>query len=170
MMFTQWFAEHCSHAKFLFKTDDDVFVYTPNLLQILSTTEQIQTRYWLGLYKCCDNCEVVRDPEHKWYVSHRDYAPKVYPHYCDGKAYILSKDLVMGVNAVSRHATFLPIEDAFVGVCLSKLEGPGVTIQEFATMLDSTQYAHMKGTIISHRYPIDTYIDTWYVLTKGMKI
>ena len=34
----QWYTKYCSNANFLFKTDDDIYLHIPNIVNLLNTT------------------------------------------------------------------------------------------------------------------------------------
>ncbi|CAL8240281.1 unnamed protein product [Gadus morhua 'NCC'] len=61
-----------------------------------------------------------RDPDSKHYLPAGAYPPPVFPDYCSGTAYVLSRSALLKVSlaaAASPLSTPLPPEDVFVGLC-----------------------------------------------------
>jgi len=64
----RWIDQHCSHAKFVLKTDDDIFVNMFSLLRLLKKMAR-EARRPNGLLMCCvwDSMPVQRSG--KWKVG-----------------------------------------------------------------------------------------------------
>ena len=115
----KWITENCSGAKYVVKTDDDVFV------------DMIHLPAYLGFYNLEANspqfflCYVitdqhpVRDPDHprkKWFVSREEYSRDDFPNYCSGTAYVTNLDTVKNVLGRCRTSALpaLFIDDVLV--------------------------------------------------------
>ncbi|NXG73251.1 B3GL1 acetylgalactosaminyltransferase, partial [Baryphthengus martii] len=115
----RWVAEFCSNARFLMKTDADVFINTANLVKLLlklNSSENIFTGYPLignfayrGFYK-------------KRYISYDDYPFELYPPYCSGMGYVLDAKLALRIYELMGHIKPIKFEDVYVGICLNILK------------------------------------------------
>lgn len=68
-MMLKWVTSNCNQAKYLMKTDDDMFVNVPLLMQTLRSQTQGETL--LGSLIC--NAKPISDPKNKWWVVIRYY-------------------------------------------------------------------------------------------------
>ncbi|NWI65911.1 B3GL1 acetylgalactosaminyltransferase, partial [Todus mexicanus] len=119
IMAFRWAAEFCSTARFLMKTDDDVFVNTANLVKLLlklNSSENVFTGYPLidnfayrGFYK-------------KRYISYDEYPFRLYPPYCSGMGYVVDGKLALRIYQLMGHIRPIKFEDVYVGICLSILK------------------------------------------------
>uniref|UniRef100_A0A8B9Q9B5 Hexosyltransferase n=1 Tax=Apteryx owenii TaxID=8824 RepID=A0A8B9Q9B5_APTOW len=119
IMAFRWVTEFCSNARFLMKTDADVFINTGNLVKFLlklNSSENIFTGYPLidnfayrGFYK-------------KTYISYDEYPFRLFPPYCSGMGYILDGKLALRIYELMSHIKPIKFEDVYVGICLSILK------------------------------------------------
>lgn len=122
MMGMEWARRHCQTARFFMKTDSDVFVNTPHLLQLLSSKPS--QRFFSG--QVMQHIQPIQDKSSKWYISPQEFASPVFPNYCSGTGYVFSADLTSLICQVANSVPFLKLEDAFVGLCLARLGVPPV--------------------------------------------
>ncbi|XP_072113514.1 beta-1,3-galactosyltransferase 4 [Mobula birostris] len=128
LMVLGWAREHCPEARFLLKADDDVFVNVRALvthLAALSPPEPgpgpprphspAEPDLYLGRVHA--GVRVERDPDSPYYVPEAAYPAPVYPHYCSGTAYVLSRGAAAKVLAAAHRLPLIRVEDAFVGMC-----------------------------------------------------
>ncbi|XP_068020373.1 UDP-GalNAc:beta-1,3-N-acetylgalactosaminyltransferase 1 [Melanerpes formicivorus] len=119
IMAFQWLTEFCSSARFLMKTDDDVFINTPNLVKFLlrlNSSEDVFTGYPL-----LDNF-AYRGFYRRRYISYREYPFRLYPPYCSGMGYILDGRLALRAYELMSHVKPIKFEDVYVGICLNLLK------------------------------------------------
>ncbi|XP_061861355.1 UDP-GalNAc:beta-1,3-N-acetylgalactosaminyltransferase 1 [Colius striatus] len=119
IMAFQWVTEFCSNARFLMKTDADVFINTANLVKFLlklNSSEDVFTGYPLignfayrGFYR-------------KTYISYTEYPYKLYPPYCSGMGYVLDVKLALRIYKLMSHIKPIKFEDVYVGICLNILK------------------------------------------------
>ena len=62
-MMLKWVTTNCQQAKYLMKTDDDMFVNIPMLLKILKAKSQ-SAGTLIGSLIC--NARPISDPKNKW--------------------------------------------------------------------------------------------------------
>lgn len=108
----KWFVYNCPNANFLLKTDDDVFVNTPFLLNYLENPSDQQLHKRDLIY--CDIVEgrnPIRSDDSKWYVTREEFADDHYPNYCLGYAVLYSADAVFKLYQAGQTLSFFWIED-----------------------------------------------------------
>ncbi|XP_078521491.1 UDP-GalNAc:beta-1,3-N-acetylgalactosaminyltransferase 1-like isoform X2 [Lissotriton helveticus] len=118
IMAFQWVSQFCSNAKYIMKTDSDVFINTPNMLNFLLAFNSSDSLF-TG-YPFIDNF-AQRSTYHKAYISYEEYPFRIYPPYCSGLGYVLSGKLALKIYEVMSHVKPIKIEDAYVGMCLKVL-------------------------------------------------
>ena len=122
-----WANKHCAHVQFVMKTDDDVYVNIPGLLDVLMAEKK---DFSLGKLK--KDAPPFRNKDNKWYISYEDYPNTTYPDYYNGPGYVLSMKYVRGILNIYPNVHFLPFEDVFVGLCLKRL---GLRLRDTALYL-----------------------------------
>ncbi|NWW65352.1 B3GL1 acetylgalactosaminyltransferase, partial [Ifrita kowaldi] len=167
IMAFQWFSEFCSNARFFMKTDDDVFINTPNLVKLLlqlNSSENVFTGYPLiGNF-------AYRGFDRKRSISYEEYPFKLYPPYCSGLGYILDGKLALRAYELMSHVKPLKFEDVYVGICLNLLK-VNVTIPEDAEQFflykikfDTCKYRHL---IAAHDLTPSELIQAWQDLSAN---
>ncbi|XP_061580941.1 N-acetyllactosaminide beta-1,3-N-acetylglucosaminyltransferase 2-like isoform X2 [Cololabis saira] len=119
VLFLQWFGRRCRRARYVLKGDDDVFVNTPRVLQLLAGLDQVQTQD-LFLGDVISAAAPHRDPQLKYFVPESVFEGS-YPPYAGGGGYLLSGELALRLLAASRRVALYPIDDVYTGMCLQKL-------------------------------------------------
>ncbi|XP_046348535.2 beta-1,3-galactosyltransferase 5-like [Haliotis rufescens] len=115
----QWATLYCQNAKFVFKTDDDMWINVPQLLKLTNYHWDFLQSGVLG--SCGYWHTVIRDKLSKFYVSLEEYPYSYYPRYCSGSGYVTSMAVARQVVFISPHVPFLKFEDAYFGLCLNVL-------------------------------------------------
>lgn len=146
IMAFRWVTEFCSNARFLMKTDDDVFINTANLVKFLlklNSSDHVFTGYpridnfaYRGLYK-------------RRYISYHEYPFQWFPPYCSGMGYILDGKLALRIYGLMSHIKPIKVEDVYVGICLNILK-VNITLPEdsqqfflYRVNFDLCQYRHL---------------------------
>lgn len=130
----KWAEEFCASANFVLKVDDDVYI------NIFTLATEIEGRF--GLSKgsahliCCGHIfhknEVIRDEASKYHVSREEWLRDgVYPPFCSGAAYMVSRDVSRDLVRLSTSERFFKLDDVFItavlrqrlGILLNKFEG-----------------------------------------------
>lgn len=85
---------HCSQAKYILKTDDDVFVNMPLLKNFL--TVDLSPFGASNVLFCTvkKDTKVLRSYRSKWRVGFEEYPLRTYPPYCPGWVILYSPDVV----------------------------------------------------------------------------
>jgi len=114
VMALKWTVYYCPGARYLLKTDDDVFVNTPALLDFLS---QDLSPWGFRRLILCENFTfqfVIRSLKSKWRVSPQEYPGKMYPPYCHGWVVLYSQDVVFLLYREAQRTEYFWVEDVHV--------------------------------------------------------
>ena len=115
-------------AKYTLKTDDDVYVRIPKVLEYLVSQGSPSRFYGGGTYR---GSVVVRSPGGKWSVSKKYFPEDVFPPFNAGAFILFSMDLLGGLmNYVYIRKPF-HTDDAYIGVAIRHLKVKVVHILSF---------------------------------------
>lgn len=116
----EWSAVHCNRARFLLKTDDDMYINFPVLLPILDNPKH-QKKAIIG--KVAKKWKPIRNTTSKYYISPAQFKPTLYPDFNTGPAYVLTNDVIEPLYRESLEGVFFKLEDVYVtGMMASKLK------------------------------------------------
>ncbi len=99
------------NVSWIFKTDDDVFLNIPILINLIKT---LKPPIYAGhiLYKT----RPIRKKELKWFVSKEDWPKKHFPTYALGAGYLISNDLFHCFIDNLKKKIYLHCEDVNTGI------------------------------------------------------
>ncbi|XP_014221006.1 beta-1,3-galactosyltransferase 5 [Trichogramma pretiosum] len=132
----KWITQHCSSAKYILKTDDDVFVHTQALLDFLRDPDLIDGQDEpVILCSQPSSLRVLRSWRSKWHTTPREYKDKYYPPYCLGWSVLYSAEAARRLYEAAEGEAFFWIDDVFVtGILAKKI---GVRPQRMAGLVSS---------------------------------
>lgn len=111
VMALKWFNNNCPNVKFLLKMDDDVFLNTPVLYDLLET-DYIDRKDFVFCYKR------IREPVlrnfTKWMVTFDEYPDEYYPTYCPGYSIVYSNDTIPRFYQQAQMTKLFWIDDVHV--------------------------------------------------------
>ncbi len=119
VLFLEWFSHNCPHAQFILKGDDDVFVNTLRIIDLLEGLSENKAKD-LFIGDVISNAAPHRDRKLKYFVPESVFVGR-YPPYAGGGGYLYSGDLALRLYNVSRQVVLYPIDDVYTGMCLKKL-------------------------------------------------
>ncbi|KFB48699.1 AGAP006142-PA-like protein [Anopheles sinensis] len=111
VMALKWFTYHCPGARYLLKTDDDVFINTPVLYDVL---ERVAPQQNLLLCQLVTKLAVKRTHRSKWFVSWREYPAPYYPPHCPGYSILYSHDVARQLYHEAQRQPFFWIDDVHI--------------------------------------------------------
>ncbi|GAB6028313.1 hypothetical protein CHUAL_002486 [Chamberlinius hualienensis] len=140
VMGLKWVSHYCRCAKYVFKTDDDIFV------DIFQMVNYLKSRYGLAspprnLMMCFiyRKAYVKRSRRSKWYVSVKEYKEHYYPTYCAGWGIIMSADVVYNLYMESFKIPYFWVDDVLVtGLLAQRI---GITHTELNNKIPISQRA-----------------------------
>ena len=116
----KWASLQCRTAKFVLKTDDDMFVNVPAILKVAKANANLLKTHVVG--NCLQRPHPIRNKNSKWYTSVESFPGKLFnAGYCAGTGYLTSLNVVKRVFEVSPNVPFFHLEDVYVGFCIRKL-------------------------------------------------
>ncbi|XP_044124330.1 N-acetyllactosaminide beta-1,3-N-acetylglucosaminyltransferase 2-like isoform X1 [Bufo gargarizans] len=118
-LFLGWARTYCAKATYILKGDDDVFVRTPNIVQVLSLLSS-HRRHSLYMGHVVKLAKPYRDPQSKYYIPISFYMG-IYPPYAGGGGYVFSGSLTPWLYLVSHFVLPFPIDDVYTGMCFMVL-------------------------------------------------
>lgn len=111
----RWAISRCAKAKYLLKTDDDLFPNFPALHRIFTCYEQRNqtAAQWLGTKM---TYPALRTGSRN-IATYEEFPGVHYPYYASGTRYAMSMDVVHAMSAMTERVPLLPIEDVYIGIC-----------------------------------------------------
>ncbi|KAI0207186.1 Lactosylceramide 1,3-N-acetyl-beta-D-glucosaminyltransferase [Lamellibrachia satsuma] len=168
----KWVSNFCGHAKFVLKTDDDIFVNMFTLLRHLKSLYNLKTNSQ-GLLMCLVwyRMKVMRTG--KWKVPKSEFKDDYYPTYCSGSAYIMSVDVAIAMHRVSYDVPFFWVDDFYI-TGLLPLKAGNIKHKQFMStyVLDGTKLREKftgpqwYSYIFSHVHDLDAVQAVWSELVK----
>ena len=146
-----WIDRYCSGAKYILKTDDDVFVNVRNLLALTRTYSRELEDNVVG---ACRERVPVRNERSRYFASVLSYPHPMYPPLCSGTGYVTSMAVVRKILHVTPDVPFFHLEDVYIGLCLAHrgigtLTHPGFhpTVTEEFNLCDLKGEGHITGHV-----------------------
>ena len=172
IMALKWITDHCSHAKFVLKTDDDIFVNMFNLISHFKSWENHGKQVEKLLYCLVwTRMKVMRDPKSKWYISKEEFADDYFPTYCSGSAYMFSTDVIIDMYKASLDTGFFWVDDFYItGMLAAKV---GVQHQKFnsvyvlgpSTFLEKfTEEPKWRTLVFGHVHNMNAILQVWQTI------
>lgn len=162
LMGFKWALTHCNKTRFVFKTDDDMYVNVPMLVNItLSHAQQLQTA--VGGNCHLNNQRPIRDKLSKWYASNASYPQELYPGFCSGTGYITSIDVVRKIYQISKNVPFFHLEDIYISLCIKQLGYQLLPLYGFHNNRVRIDYCSYKSGLVvtSHELSPALLKDVW---------
>ena len=158
----QWLKHYCSEARFALKSDDDMYINLPVLVQELYKRKE--TKFFL----CCSFTDAppIRDKLSKWYTSYEEYKYKYFPKYCSGTAYSFSVNIVTELHEMTKKTTFLKMEDVYItGLLPQTLNIPVIHHNGFWFLKRKSSGCEYKNAISGH----EVSVEDMYVIYAQLK-
>ncbi|XP_059056043.1 beta-1,3-galactosyltransferase 5-like [Achroia grisella] len=163
----EWIDTYCPRVPKILKTDDDMFINVPRLLQFASAPSRVNaTKTIWG--KVVKKSLPKRTTRSKYYVSPVQFPGKVFPDFATGPAYLITADAIGPLLAAASSERYIRLEDVFVtGVLANKL---GIKRQHAPEFYNKKVAAHpcavQRGVAI-HMVRYHEQFDLWRKLLDG---
>uniref|UniRef100_A0A8C5MWC8 Hexosyltransferase n=1 Tax=Leptobrachium leishanense TaxID=445787 RepID=A0A8C5MWC8_9ANUR len=118
-LFLGWAKKRCPGVGYILKGDDDVFVWTPDIVHHLSMLDGNEPRA-LYMGDVVTSAKPYRDPRSKYYIP-AAYYTGLYPPYAGGGGYVFSGVFIPWLYLVSQFVAPFPIDDVYTGMCFMAL-------------------------------------------------
>lgn len=154
----EWADVHCPKAKYILKTDDDMFINVPKLLTFLDKHKDKRTIYG----RLAKKWKPIRNKKSKYYVSVDQFAAGVFPSFTTGPAYVLTGDIVHELYVRSLKTVYLKLEDVFTtGIVAKSLNVKRVQANEFVNRRISFNPCNIRNAISVHMIKSNEQFDLW---------
>lgn len=117
LMIVEWTVTFCPHARYILKTDEEMFVGIPSLAGYLLSLTQLEDVY---TGRVIHQRVPDRAPQSPGFVPIHRYSEEFYPDYCNGRAFVMSQDVVRKVYVAAKEVPVSLPPDIFVGICAKK--------------------------------------------------
>ena len=133
--------EQFPEAKHVLKTDDDSYVEVDGL--------QVELRrappdYWGHVYR---GAQPVRDPRNKYFLSLSMYNENIFPDYCSGAGYVLSRKALECFVSKIKNQTYIAPEDVVTGIAMQTC---GIKATQSGLVDVRGDYVPSKPWLIKH--------------------
>ncbi|XP_016984084.2 acetylgalactosaminyl-O-glycosyl-glycoprotein beta-1,3-N-acetylglucosaminyltransferase [Drosophila rhopaloa] len=154
----EWADLHCPKAKYILKTDDDMFINVPKLLNFLDKHKDKRTIYG----RLAKKWKPIRNKKSKYYVAVDQFAAGVFPSFTTGPAYVLTGDIVHELYVRSLKTVYLKLEDVFTtGIVAKSLNIKRVQANEFVNRRISFNPCNIRNAISVHMIKSNEQFDLW---------
>ncbi|XP_011307054.1 beta-1,3-galactosyltransferase 5 [Fopius arisanus] len=161
----EWVDTYCSEAKYLLKTDDDMFINIPRLLSFVKKHDRDKNVIFGRLAR---KWKPIRNKRSKYYVSPAQYKPPLFPDFTTGPAYLLSRDVINRLYEAALNQTYLKLEDVFTtGIVAHKLGIKRVHANEFLNKRIAYNPCNIQRGISIHMVKYGEQFDLWKKLLDG---
>jgi beta-1,3-galactosyltransferase 2 len=137
----KWMSEYCDNAKFIMKIDDDMVVNLHRVIEYFKLKENDSSTKSSKIYGHCKHKYMFpkRDRKNKHYISREDYAPDLWPPYCHGPAYVLTRDTLRPLYNLTKYIRQFPMEDTFVGLLAQQLHIDLIDVKDWIMIYPAHQ-------------------------------
>ncbi|XP_021707832.1 beta-1,3-galactosyltransferase 5 isoform X2 [Aedes aegypti] len=161
----EWTSTNCPNATYLLKTDDDMFINVPKLLQFIESHLSYKRSIFGRLAK---KWKPIRNKKSKYYVSPEQYFPPVFPPFCTGPAYLMTSDIIVELYNKSLSQTYLKLEDVYTtGIVAQLLNIHRINIKEFLNRRIAFNQCNIKKSISIHMIKTNEQYDLWKKLSDN---
>ncbi|KAL0268796.1 UNVERIFIED_CONTAM: hypothetical protein PYX00_010611 [Menopon gallinae] len=161
----EWVDNYCGQAKFVLKTDDDMFINIPKLLQFIGNHLKDKRKIFGKLAK---KWKPIRKKTSKYYVSVKQYRNSLFPDFTTGPAYLMTSDVIHDLYMTALEKTYLKLEDVYTtGIVAQEEKIQRVHVNEFFNRRITLSPCNVqKGISIHMIKPFEQY-DLWKKLLDG---
>ncbi|NXL93383.1 B3GN5 glucosaminyltransferase, partial [Alectura lathami] len=117
LMIVEWTVTFCPRARYILKTDEEMFVSVPSLAAYLLSLTQLEDVY---TGRVVHQGVPDRAPQSPAFVPVHQYPEEFYPDYCQGSAFVVSQDVARKVYVAAQEVPASVPPDVFVGICAKK--------------------------------------------------
>lgn len=161
----EWVSDYCPKARFAMKTDDDMFINIPKLLNFTDKHANDKNVIFGRLAK---RWKPIRNQKSKYFVSRNQYRPALFPDFMTGPAYILPGNLARDLYKTALDQTYLKLEDVFMtGVVAQKLKIKRFHAAEFLNKRVPMNACTVQRAISIHMVKFSEQFDLWKKLLDG---
>lgn len=163
----EWANKYCSNAKFVFKTDDDVFVNVKNLLEVVEEHKNAER-------------SIIGHLAHNWYpqrnsgkydVSMAVYPNSTWPDFITGPSVLISRDIIADLFESTLKQVYIKLDDVYLtGLSIRSLNIKLVNNERFFDVRRKFENCDISGKIVNlHAITPDNQYVLWDTMQTGKK-
>ncbi|KAH8263302.1 hypothetical protein KR044_007122 [Drosophila immigrans] len=157
----EWADQHCNRAQYILKTDDDMFINVPKLLNFVKQLEKHKNKR-LIFGRLAKKWKPIRNKKSKYYVSTDQFPAAVFPSFTTGPAYVMTGDIVHDLYVRSLKTVYLKLEDVFTtGIVAQSLGIERLHVNEFVNRRISFNPCNIRNAISVHMIKSNEQFDLW---------
>ncbi|XP_028165693.1 lactosylceramide 1,3-N-acetyl-beta-D-glucosaminyltransferase-like [Ostrinia furnacalis] len=161
----EWMDSYCPRAPRLLKTDDDMFINVPRLLEFAAARANETMTIW---GKVVRRSLPKRTTRSKYYVPPLQFPGKVFPDFATGPAYLLTADAVRPLLGAAPGTPYLRLEDVFVtGLLAQRLGVRRRAAAEFYNKKVAPHPCAVQRGVAIHMVRYHEQFDLWRKLLDG---
>ncbi|XP_063226361.1 beta-1,3-galactosyltransferase 5-like [Bacillus rossius redtenbacheri] len=164
----QWVDAHCAGARFVLKTDDDMFINVEELLRFVRDHADARDTIFGLLAR---GWKPIRSPDNKYHVTLEQFPEPVLPDFTTGPAYLLTGDLVRRMHEAALRRRFVPLEDVlFTGLVAGDVGARRVHSPLFHSVglgRSRADECKRRASISVHDVPYEQQFALWGQLLDG---
>ena len=154
MLGMDWSMKNCKYDYYV-KTDDDVFINIPNLIKLIyhdPFSKAHQNTLYAGQLSYAIPQRNVRS---KWFISEKEWAPKLYPPFVPGAGCILSYNIVKAIRPFFDWKNPFKFEDVYIGhlIFFARIQNLGYRkpkYKEFFLYADPVKCSYQNMIVVQH--------------------
>ncbi|XP_034473518.1 uncharacterized protein LOC117780932 [Drosophila innubila] len=157
----EWANQHCNGAKYILKTDDDMFINVPKLLNFVKQLEKHKDKRVI-FGRLAKKWKPIRNKKSKYYVSTDQFPAAVFPSFTTGPAYVMTGDIVHDLYVRALKTVYLKLEDVFTtGIVAQSLGIERLHVNEFVNRRISFNPCNIRNAISVHMIKSNEQFDLW---------
>ena len=157
----KWMDSFCKSAKYLLKSDDDMYINIANLREELSRS--VLKRFIMG--DIIAGAQPVQDRRSKWFTPKSVFSERMYPKYVSGSAYVISGDLIHDLLKATSQTKAFWLEDIYItGLCAKKTGATHIYNGKFGYRRRRLSPCLFKIIVTGHRLRTQEMYRMWAAL------
>ncbi|XP_041452226.1 beta-1,3-galactosyltransferase 5-like [Drosophila obscura] len=157
----EWVNTHCPRVKYILKTDDDMFINVPKLLDFIDGHKDKRTIYG----RVVEEQEPERNMGSKYFVPYHQFRGAEFPKYTTGGAYLLTGDIVHELYMESLNTYYVQLEDVFTtGIMAESLNINRVHAENFRNVRITLLPCSIRNAISIHMIEPHEQYELWRIL------
>ena len=157
----KWMDTYCKAAKYLLKSDDDMYINIDNLKSELM--HSVHKRFIMG--EIIAGAQPMQEKSSKWYTPKTIYSGRMYPKYVSGSAYVISGDFIRDLYRATQETQVFWLEDVYItGLCAKKAKATHVYNGKFGYKRRRLSPCLFKLVVTGHRLTIGEMHRVWEAL------
>jgi len=161
----EWVDNYCNQAKFILKTDDDMFINIPKLLNFLTKHSKDKRKIFGRLAR---KWKPIRNKSSKYFVSTQQYRHALFPDFTTGPAYLMTNDVIHDLYITALDKTYLKLEDVYTtGIVAQDNKIQRQHVNEFYNKRVALNPCNIQKSISIHMVKNFEQYDLWKKLLDG---